>query len=87
MVSADEPGLPPDFLNSLRTTVEREDGRILDMNFRMIQDLNNRPVMMHTESGDGGGGGGGNDDDSAATKVIGKGLFIFVAVIACLLYY
>lgn len=78
--------LPPDFLNSLRTTVEREDGRILDMNFRMIQDLNNRPVMMHTESGD-GGGGGGNDDDSAATKVIGKGLFIFVAVIACLLYY
>ena len=82
--------LPPDFLNSLRTTVEGKDG-ILDMNFRMIQDLNNRPVMMHTESGDGGGGGGGgggcNDDDSAAIKVIGKGLFIFVAVIVRFLCY
>ena len=53
----------------------------------MIQDLNNRPVMMHAESGGGSGGGGGNDDDSAATKVIGKGLFIFVAVIARLFCY
>ena len=32
-------------------------------------------------------GDGGDYDDNAASKVIGKGMFLFVAVIMCLLSY
>lgn len=77
--------LPPAFLESLRTTVEGEDSEILDMNFRMTQDLNGRNITVHTHTDESGGGGGGGNN--AAFKAIGKGLFVFVAVIVCLLYY
>ena len=75
--------LPPAFLESLRTTVEGEDGEILDMNFRMTQNLNGRNVMIQARDDD-----DDDDDDNAASTVIGKGLFVFVAaMIACFLYY
>ena len=79
--------VPSDFLESLRTTVKGEDGEILEMNFRMTQELHGREVMMHTETGGGGGGGGNGDNAASRINVIGKGLLVFVAVIVRLLYY
>ena len=75
--------LPPAFFESLRTTVQGENDRILAMNVRMTQNLNNRNVMIQVESR----GGGGDDNDNGASSAIGKGTFLFVAVIMCLLSY
>ena len=77
--------VPSDFLETLRTTVQGEDGEILDMNFRMTRELHGREVMVQSETG--GGDGADGDGDNAASKVLGKELFVFVAVIVCLFYY
>ena len=79
--------LPSDFLADLRNEVKGEDDERLITNFRTIQNMNGRMVMIQAESSGGNGGGGGGDDDSAACKVTGKGLMIFVAVIVHLFYY
>ena len=60
--------VPSAFLDSLRDTVDGEDGVMLDMNFRMTQPLNGREVMIQAvDRGDG------------ASRLSGKGLIIMLA--------
>ena len=69
--------VPSDFLNSLRNTVDGEDGEVLDTNFRMTQPLNGRQVMIQAD-GDRGDG---------APRLSGKGLIMFAAFIVFFSFY
>ena len=68
--------VPSEFLEALRSTVDDEDGEILDMNFRMTQPLNGRQAMIQTDDRDGG-----------ASRISGKGLVIFASFIMFFLFY
>ena len=70
--------VPSEFLEALRSTVEGEDGEILDMNFRMTQPLNGRQVMIQTDA---------EDRDGGASRLSGKWLLIFAAFIMFFSFY
>lgn len=67
--------VPSVFLDSLRDTVDGEDGEVLDMNFRMTQPLNGRQVSIQTDRGDG------------ASTLSGKGLIVLAAFIVFFSFY
>ena len=47
--------VPQDFMNTLRTTVDGEEGQPVTMNYQDTQPLNNCDILIHEADGDGGG--------------------------------
>jgi len=62
--------VPSTFLDALRTTVNDEDGEILDTNYRQTQQLNDRQVMIQAE---------GSSSDNTPCGLSG-GLLVCVAI-------
>ena len=69
--------VPQDFMNALRTMVSDEEQEPLVMNYRDIQPLNNRDVLVHDDTGSDSGGSAHGLIDFGTT------LIMLIAVLVC----